>query len=135
MLLPDDLKAPARILDFTNAPIYSLNESLPIFLNDETVEDYVRFFFAHVRGQHGQFVIVEGIDDIRWKDDPPPSARKAVSKLITPLTFKTYDEHKNRILSACIIFKDSLFKAKIRVALNGQITLYDEELMIDPRRV
>lgn len=60
------------VLDWTNAPIYKLNESVPIVLDDKTVGFYVRFFFTYVRGRHGRFLIVESVDDIAWKDEPPP---------------------------------------------------------------
>ncbi|MEO5368373.1 MAG: hypothetical protein H7831_18850, partial [Magnetococcus sp. WYHC-3] len=72
------------VLNFTNAPIYSLNEKLPIKLNSENVDDYVRFFFSYVRGRHGRFIITESVEDIHWRDDPPPSARKAIGKMLNP---------------------------------------------------
>jgi hypothetical protein len=46
------------ILDFTNSPIYDLNKNAPIYLNEDTVHEYVRFFFNFVRGRHGRVLIV-----------------------------------------------------------------------------
>jgi hypothetical protein len=78
-------KDKVTVLDFTNAPIYELNKAAPIYLNEDTVHDYVRFFFNFVRGRHGRFLIVESVDDIAWREEPPPSARKSIGKLILPV--------------------------------------------------
>lgn len=121
----------AEILDFTNGPIYKLNKDLPISLDDKNVCDYVRFFFTHVRGAHGKFMIVEGVDDINWKDDPPPAARKAIGKMITPITLKPSSISGIYQISLCMIFKDSLFKRTISVDSSGIITLGEEELLVE----
>lgn len=124
---PDDFV----ILDYTNEPIYALNQKVPITLTEETVDDYVRFFFTYVRGRHGRFVITEGVDDIRWKEDPPPSARKAIGKMLFPIKVLNSDESGAYNLKSCMVFKDSLFQAKIKVQGNGFVALSDEELLVE----
>jgi len=81
------------ILNGKNEVIYALNKSVPIFLNEENISLYVRFFFNYVRGRHGRFLIVETVDEINWKEEPAPSGRKALSKMITPVTLKSVDEN------------------------------------------
>lgn len=120
-----------EMLDFTNEPIYMLNQKLPITLSEETVSDYVRFFFTYVRGRHGRFIITEGVDDIQWKEDPPPTARKAIGQMLTPVTLEKTDESGNYHLKACMIFKDSLFSSNIKVEPNGFVSLSDEELLVE----
>ena len=118
------------ILNFTNEPIYALNQALPVVLSEDTVADYVRFFFRYVRGRHGRFIITENVDDIDWKEDPPPSARKAIGKMLVPVTLKnTQDGNYN--LEACMVFKDSLFKSKVKIEPNGFVSLHDEELLVE----
>ena len=51
------------VLDWTNEPIYDLNQRVPVYLTDENVTDYVRFFFSYVRGRHGRFIITESVED------------------------------------------------------------------------
>lgn len=119
------------ILDFTNGPIYKLNTEIPIKLNEDNIADYVRFFFSYVRGKHGRFLIVESVDDINWRDDPPPQARKAVGKMITPVTLKNIDDGGIYHLEACMMFKDSLFKSNVNVKPAGTVTLTDEQLLIE----
>jgi len=123
--------ATAVLLDWTNAPIYALNDNAPLTLDEKTINDYVRFFFNYVRGRHGRFVIIENVDEISWKDEPPVNARKAVGSLIAPLHLYGIDNDGTYRLSARMLFKDSLFKADIVVDHNGHVNLEDEELVIE----
>ncbi|MGQ0526682.1 MAG: hypothetical protein ACT4OY_01410 [Alphaproteobacteria bacterium] len=119
------------VLDFTNGPIYALNESIPIELNYDSVRDYVRFFFTYVRGRHGRFLIVENIDDINWKEDPPPASRRTISKMIIPVTLKTVDPDGTFQLEATMLFKDCLFRGDITVTPAGLVTLENEQLLVE----
>lgn len=119
------------VLDWTNAPIYILNEKVPLRLDENNVAEYVRFFFAFVRGRHGRFLITESVDDIAWKDEPPPSARKAISSLIEPARLRGIDDDGTFHLSVRMMFKDSLFKANVAIKPDGQVSLSDEELVVE----
>ena len=134
-----DVPDPLRVMNWTNGPIYQLNQQVPIDLNDQNVMDYVRFFFAFVRGRHGRFIIAENVDDIAWKEDPPQAARKAIGNLLEPIRIV---EHRPASksggpvagqwdLSVRMIFKDSLFRAIAHVAGDGQVVLSDEELLVE----
>ena len=117
------------LLDWTNSPIYKLNEEVPISLNDKNILDYVRFFFNFVKGKHGKFIIVESLDDISWKENPPPSARHAVGKLIKPLTIISKNE--NYVIESTVIFKDSLFECTITISKSGKVSIDNEKIIID----
>lgn len=119
------------VLDWSNEPIYALNDRLPIVLNDKNIIDYVRFFFAHVRGKEGCFVIVENVDDIAWREEPPVPARKAIGDMLEPLHVFNKEKNNTYHLEGCIVFRDSLFKSKIEVKSNGLVSLYDEELVVE----
>jgi hypothetical protein len=121
----------AVAMNGSNEPIYALNESVPITLDDSTVTDYVRFFFSNVRGRHGRFLITEAVDDIQWREEPPPAARKAIGKILVPLTLTGREPDGGYRLSACMMFKDSLFKAAVLVRHDGVVSLSDEELLIE----
>lgn len=118
-------------LDGTNEPLYALNERAPITLNDDTVGGYVRFFFTYVRGRHGRFLITETVDDIQWREEPPPAARKAIGKILNPVTVTGRNAEGDFVLSLCMMFKDSLFKATVTVKPHGVVALSDEELLIE----
>jgi hypothetical protein len=119
------------LLDTTNAPIFTLNKKAPIRLTDQNVADYVRFFFSHVRGAHGRFLMIDTVDDIDWKEEPPPSARKAIGKMLTGLQVTGRSPEGDFILSANMIFKNALFGAKVHVSATGDVTMSDEELLVE----
>lgn len=119
------------VLDWTNEPIYLLNEKAPIKLDMNSAVDYVRFFFTYIRGRHGRFFITETVDDIRWREEPPPAARKAIGKLLAPLQITDVKDDGTFLLAANMMFKDSLFKTKVELKPNGRVELFDEELVIE----
>lgn len=119
------------VLNWTNEPIYQLNAKAPIQLNQDTAALYAKFFFTYVRGRHGRFLIAEGVDDIQWSDEPPPAARKAVGKMLTPVTLSNIGPDGTYNLVGQMMFKDSLFKSVIHVKPDGLVSLSDEELLIE----
>lgn len=119
------------ILNGKNEVIYNLNKTVPIFLNDENISLYVRFFFSYVRGRHGRFLIVENVDEINWKEEPAPAGRKALGKMIKPVALNSTDENGSYFLAASIVFKDSLFQSDITVDENGTVSLSNQELLVE----
>jgi hypothetical protein len=124
-------KQNAQMIVWTNEPIYHINSKAPLLLSEQTVADYVRFFFHYVRGRHGRFLIVETVDEIKWQNDPPPQGRKAMQDILSPVTLIKRADNGDYILSAFMVFKDALFKTRITVDLNGIVTLSDEELKVE----
>lgn len=123
--------ADVTVLNWTNVPIYALNKKVPVQLTDNNVADYARFFFAHVRGQQGRFLIIDTVDDIDWKEDPPASARKAIGKMLEELHITGRDTGGTWHLLGRMIFRDSLFQAHIHVTPDGQVSMSNEELLVD----
>ncbi len=119
------------VLDWTNAPIYRLNAAAPLTLTLESAPDYVRFFFSCTRGRHGAFHIVESAGDIPWREEPPATARKAVARMIQPVQVIADNGNGAFDLFACMVFKTALFRATIRVARNGNVTVQGEELLAE----
>lgn len=118
------------VMNWTNEPLYALNERAPIKLDETTVSDYVRFFFTYVRGKHGRFIITESVEDVMWRDEPPPAARKAIANMLAPLHIAEIT-NGNFKLVARMMFKDSLFKTTVNVQADGLVKLSDEELLIE----
>jgi len=119
------------VLDWSNEPIYRLNQEAPIVLNEETVCEYVRFFFKHVRGKNGRFLVVENVDDIRWRDTPPPAARKTIGEMIIPVQIYEMRDDGTFDLKISVMFKDSLFECDAEVKPDGLITLSNEKLLVE----
>lgn len=119
------------VLNWTNDPLYRLNERVPVKINEDTVADYVRFFFTYIRGRHGRFIIVESVDDISWSEEPPLAARKAIGQRIFPVEVKSTSRDGTTHLTASMVFKDSLFRTDIHVKAGGAVDLSGEELLIE----
>lgn len=130
LLLQNNQANEVYILNGTNEPIYKLNVDLPIQLNKENVCAYARFFFSFVSGRHGRFLIIDNPDDINWREEPAPNARKALGKMIEPLSVISEDA-ESFTLKSSIIFKDSLFEADVIVKKDGQITLTRQEILVE----
>lgn len=122
---------PVYILDGRNEIIHQLNRQAPLSLTQENVALYVRFFFTYVRGRFGRFIVVENVDDIDWREEPAPAGRKALGKMINPVTLRTVEENGTYRLSANIIFKDSLFESEISVSADGNVNLSNQELLVE----
>ncbi len=121
----------AFILNWTNQPIYTANEKAPIHLDEDIAPLYAKFFFDHVRGRHGRFLIIDNADEINWSEEPPEEAKKAIDEMITPVTHIETKESGTMSYSSYMIFKDSLFKANIHVEKDGMVSLSDEALIVE----
>jgi len=119
------------VLNWTNEPIYLLNEKAPILLNADTIISYVRFFFTYIRGRHGRFIVVENVDDIAWREEPPLAARKAISAMLDTMQLTGQEADGTYILSVHMMFRDSLFKTDVHVKPNGLVVLSQETLLIE----
>jgi tetratricopeptide (TPR) repeat protein len=140
------------IIDWTNEPIYSLNENAPVILNKDTVIPYAKFFFNFVRASIGQFIIVEKPEDILWLPEATPKEKEEVNSRLIPVTYQGIDD-KGFFSSTCtVIFKNALFKTEIKIAPQemdviveetgenehftiGQIKLENEELLCEELNV
>ncbi len=118
------------IIDYTNAPLYSLNGRCPIALSQDNIIGYIQFFFSFVRGQHGFFHTIESVDEIHWKENPPPNARRSLSEMIQPMSIKSIENDGSYIITANIIFKNALFQCLVTVQQNGLVRLSNESILI-----
>ena len=112
-----------------NAPIYQLNDDVPIRLNDSTVADYVRFFFAFTRGRHGRFYLIESADDLRFDDDVHPSREDEVASLIQPVGLSQADQDQAFVLDCLFFFQNALFACPVILEENGKVDMTGEKLL------
>ncbi|MCB1592765.1 MAG: hypothetical protein KDI90_09970 [Alphaproteobacteria bacterium] len=119
------------LMDWTYRPIYAVNEKAPLTLDQENVLEYVRFFFSHVRGRHGRFILAESLESINWKEEPSPAERKSLGKMVDPL--KVLEKLRNGVfkLEARMMLKDTLFKTDIYIEPNGKIVMGAHEILLE----
>ncbi len=120
---PGDL----NIMNWTNEPIYMVNEKAPIKLDRKTLVTYAKFFFHYVRGQLGRFIIVENPEDVRWLDNANEKEKADVASRLMKVTYKGIGRDNLFTLTATVVFKNALFKTDIKVA-PYEIDVFDPDL-------
>lgn len=103
------------LLDYTNRPVYNVNLMEGRF-TAENILAYISFFFDSVCGKHGFFYIIFDEADFPWCEDVEIDEvfKKRLLANLKPVTLLYQDDIK-AVVSAYMIFKDSLFKANIEV--------------------
>jgi ATP-dependent Zn protease len=121
-------------LDGTSAAVHETNEAESLELTEETLHDYIRFFFYFVRGDSGPFVLIEAEDEVGRAGDASDGnllelqAREAAIRgRITPLTTRSIDEDDRWIVDGSIAFDNTFFTTKLAVAASGEIEMIDDE--------
>src|ERR1700722_16080081 len=102
------------LMNWTNEPIYSVNERAPIKLDRKTVIPYAKFFFHYVRGQLGRFIIVEKPEEVVWLPNANEKEKADVASRLMPVTYKGIGRDNLYTLTATVVFKNALFKTDIR---------------------
>ncbi|MDD3029037.1 MAG: hypothetical protein PHS57_01965 [Alphaproteobacteria bacterium] len=145
-------KGDVCVMDWTNEPIYDVNERAPIKIDRKTCIPYARFFFHFVRGQLGRFIIVEKPEEVSWLPNATEQEKTAVNQKLLPLTYKGIGRDNLITLTATVVFKNALFKTDIKIApfemdafdpeLNapehfgvGQMKLVNEDLLLEDLNV
>jgi len=119
------------LLNKGNEPIYRCNATAPIRLSPDNVAQYAAFFFDHVAGRHGRFLLVDAVDDMRWLAHADPARIAEAAALVRPHAYKGVDEGGRFVIETCVVFKDALFRSLVRVAADGQIGIADETLLAE----
>jgi AAA+ superfamily predicted ATPase len=130
-------------LDGSSAPVHETNEAESLVLTDETVSDYIRFFFFFVRSDSGPFVLVEAEDEIDLVSDgvsdgqnggtPEVDASELRARLqelrrrVTPLAMRRLDEGGHWTAACTVAYDDVLFASTLQVSSNGEVEMVDDE--------
>lgn len=142
----------AGLMNWTNEPIYAINERAPIKIDRKTCIPYARFFFHFVRGQLGRFIIVEKPEEVVWLANANDKEKAEVNEKLMPVTYKGIGRDNLITLTATVVFKNALFKTDIKIAplemdvfdpeINapehfsiGQMKLVNEDLLIEDLNV
>ncbi len=119
------------IIDWTYKTIYSLNQEVPIKLDDKNILEYVRFFFSYVKGRHGRFIICENMENIQLKDELLDDTKKKINGILQPLELKEKRKDGAYEVKAFMMLKDALFNVDIYIKPNGNVTMSDHEIIME----
>ena len=140
------------LLNWTNEPIYAVNERAPIKLDRKTAIAYAKFFFHFVRGQLGRFIIVEKPEEVVWLSNANAEEKAKVAAKLMPVTYKGIGRDNLMTLTATVVFKNALFKTDVKIApyamdvfdpeqnapehfTIGQMKLTNEDLLLEELNV
>lgn len=140
------------LMNWTNEPIYDVNEKAPIKLDRKSLVIYAKFFFHFVRGQLGRFIIVENPNDVVWLENATADEKAKVESHLKSVAYKGIGRDNLFTLTAIVVFKNALFKTDIKVApyemdvidpesgapehfTIGQMKLTNEELLLEDLNV
>jgi len=115
------------LMNWTNEPIYAVNERAPIKLDRKTAVPYSKFFFHYVRGQLGRFIIVEKPEDVVWLSNATDKEKAAVAEKLMPVSYKGIGRDNLFTLTATVVFNNALFKTDIKIA-PYEMDVFDAEL-------
>ncbi len=104
------------LLNWTNEPIYLINQKAPIKLDRKTLVAYSKFFFHYVRNELGRFVIVEKPEDVAWLPEADEKEKAAVAAKLKPVTYKGIGRDNLFSLDCTVMFRNALFATSIKVA-------------------
>lgn len=116
-----------NLMNWTNEPIYRVNDKAPIKLDRKTIIPYAKFFFHYVRGQLGRFIIVEKPEEVNWMAAATDEEKKKVNEKLLPVTYKGIGRDNLFTLTGTVVFKNALFRTDIKVA-PMEMDAYDGEL-------
>jgi hypothetical protein len=115
------------LMNWTNEPIYSVNERAPIKIDRKTCLPYAKFFFHYVRGQLGRFIIVEKPEEVVWLTNANDKEKADVAERLMPITYKGIGRDNLITLTATVVFKNALFKTDIKIA-PFEMDVFDPEI-------
>jgi hypothetical protein len=115
------------LMNWTNEPIYAVNERAPIKIDRKTCIPYARFFFHYVRGQLGRFIIVEKPEEVVWLANATDKEKAEVNQRLIPISYKGIGRDNLITLTATVVFKNALFKTDIKIA-PFEMDVFDPEL-------
>jgi hypothetical protein len=126
------------ILNWTNGPIYQLND-LQLFRFSKSPRTYIRCFFHLVRGELGRFIVLEDGDDVAervaWDPDQSETEiekrRIEVEELVRPLERLSINAAGELVFSATVLFKNALFKTDVVIDPSSQLRLENEDLLLE----
>lgn len=109
-------------------PKFASNQNL--YLSHETATDYLRFWFEYARSGTERFVLVENLEDIPWREEPTPQARKSLTKSIIPLTLVSPSD-RGFLFKATLLFRDTLMASTLEVESTGRVALKDKSVIAE----
>lgn len=118
------------LISYAPDTMAELNRIYDLLLTEDTICDYVPFYFRFTRSPEGQARVIDTVDDLNLRDDIAPQQRKVLSQAIRKLAVKSAS--KSAITcSGTLLFNNALFACDIAVdRKSGKLTIGQRELLL-----
>lgn len=101
-----------------------------IRIDRDNAADYLRFWFEYVRTGADRFTLVESLDDIAWREEPTPQARKTLARSVMPLTL-VGAARMGFSFKATVLFRDTLMDVSLDVSEKGEVAITDRAVIAE----
>jgi hypothetical protein len=105
-------------------------DDLPLFLNHDTVAEYIDFYVKCLVIQIGKLKPVRHFDDIEWQDDLPPQARQSIEKDLLSYPNIVGDDDSLTVKMPCV-YKQSILIVTFLVHSDGTVDILDRRSLIE----
>ncbi|MBT8106780.1 MAG: hypothetical protein KJP17_00990 [Gammaproteobacteria bacterium] len=110
-------------LDGSRERILTLNRTIALKLDEGTVADYVRFYLSHTRHDFGRYVLIEMLDDVRWRYAPSEHDCDWFDSLIEPISVDQYTNTGFFDITTTVLHMDALMRCRLSISVNGDVVL------------
>jgi hypothetical protein len=131
--------------NWTNEPIYTLNEEDELCLDGDNLLSYVRFFFHYTRAELGRFIPMLDAGDVQsvhWRDSASVHQRKQFGRAVEPVRIRGKAPDGCFLLRVSVLFRTALFYTDLYVAQRdteeyciGELKLDNEEIVLEDLKV
>jgi hypothetical protein len=119
------------LADRTNEWIYAAMDERPPPQLNEGLLGFVRFFYTAVKGQIGSFQLADQVEDALWLPNAAEDVRREFTEKLDPFHIVGVAEDGRMELRGTVVFKNALFVTSNMIALNWQMELTDETLLME----
>lgn len=114
-------------LNGTSPPIHEVNAKSTIFITEENVLEYLRFFCFFVRGEEGPFLIAESMEDPYLPKDMDPKTRAVIEGTVRAASYEGRNEQGHFLCDAVVYYANAMFIANFAVQPTGMIEMLSDE--------
>jgi hypothetical protein len=120
-----------ELLKFTDDPVKDNHIlSMDLNLNEDTILDYLKFYYKFFTKGAYKLKIIKQSDDIDWQEDLTPMARQSLDKDLLNYPKITSDEKGISVQISCV-FQFSIIIISFFITPDGLIEIQDKQSLVD----
>lgn len=120
-----------KLLKFTEDPVKNNHiSSMTLNLNDQTIVDYLKFYYKFFTKGAYKLKIITQSDDIDWQDDLTPMVRQSLDKDLFQYPNIMSDKKGLSVKIPCV-FQFSIIIISFFITYDGFIEIQDKQSLMD----